>query len=97
MSSDGTITLRGSATIITEFFSFAISQILFQRGIYDPESFTVVKKWGLPLQVTTDVELLDYLRPVLQQLEKLLSIGQVRKLVLVLTDLETQEVVERSE
>lgn len=43
--------------------------ILYQRGIYEPESFTKVQKYGLGLQVTTDQGLADYLKRVLTQLQ----------------------------
>lgn len=43
--------------------------ILYQRGIYDPESFQAVKKYGLQMQVTTDPGLSSYLGSVMTQLE----------------------------
>lgn len=33
------ITLTGSAQIVTKFFGYAINSILYQRGIYPPEQF----------------------------------------------------------
>lgn len=42
--------------------------ILFQRGLYDEESFERRKKYGLGLMVTSDQGLLDYLGPVLRQI-----------------------------
>ena len=38
--SKNAVTLRGSAAIISEFFNYGINSILYQRGIYPPESFT---------------------------------------------------------
>lgn len=111
-----TITLQGSAQIVTEFFGYSINRytrkrreqkrkrgrgnqrsshvslgslssifpfscvvcvcvvscvnsILFQRGVYDSDSFTKVQKYGLGMQVTTDSGLADYLKKVLTQLE----------------------------
>ncbi|TNN55080.1 Mitotic spindle assembly checkpoint protein MAD2A [Liparis tanakae] len=60
------ITLKGSAELVAEFFSFGINSILYQRGIYPPESFT---RW-----------LFDC---------------SVQKFVLVITCLETNQVLER--
>jgi mitotic spindle assembly checkpoint protein MAD2 len=40
-----TITLKGSTEIVTEFFGYSINSILYQRGIYPPESFSRVNKW----------------------------------------------------
>lgn len=48
---------------------YLIVSILYQRGIYDPESFTKVQKYGLGMQVTTDTGLSEYLRKVLLQME----------------------------
>jgi hypothetical protein len=58
-----------SASIVTEFFGYSINSILYQRGIYEPESFTKVQKYGLGMQVTTDVGLADYLKKVLTQMQ----------------------------
>ena len=38
------ITLKGSTEIVTEFFGYAINSILYQRGVYPPESFSRVKQ-----------------------------------------------------
>jgi mitotic spindle assembly checkpoint protein MAD2 len=62
------INLRGSAQIVAEFFGYAINSILYQRGIYDPESFTTVKKYGMRIQVSTDERLAAYLKVILKQL-----------------------------
>ena len=34
------VTLRGSAAMISEFFNYGVNSILYQRGIYPPETFT---------------------------------------------------------
>jgi len=89
------ITLKGSAQMVTEFLGYSLNTILFQRGIYDPEKFSFAKKYGLRLQVTTDEGLQDYLKTVLSQLNGWLEQGSVKKLVLVISGLETEEVLER--
>lgn len=43
--------------------------ILYQRGIYPPESFRRVPKYGLTMLVTTDEGLINYLKSVLAQLD----------------------------
>lgn len=43
--------------------------ILYQRGIYPPESFRRVPKYGLTMLVTTDDGLINYLKSVLAQLD----------------------------
>ncbi|XP_030194194.1 mitotic spindle assembly checkpoint protein MAD2A [Gadus morhua] len=89
------ITLKGSAELVAEFFSFGINSILYQRGIYPPESFTRVTQYDMSLQLTTDGKLKDYLTKVVAQLKEWLFDCTVQKLVLVITCLETNEVLER--
>lgn len=90
-----TINLRGSAQMVSEFFGYSINAILYQRGIYDPDSFTTVKKYGLKMYVSTDDGLTSYLKSVLKQMTDWLSKGSVKKLVLVITDTQTQDTMER--
>jgi len=44
---------------------YGINSILYQRGIYPPEMFTRVQKYGLTILVTTDDELKKYLTNIL--------------------------------
>ena len=52
-----------------EFFEFSINTILHQRGIYPPESFKRVSKYGLAMMVTTDEALIQYILNIMNQLE----------------------------
>jgi len=47
------------------FTVYGINSILYQRGIYPPETFTRVQKYGLTILVTTDDELKKYLTNIL--------------------------------
>ena len=89
------ITLRGSTEIVTEFFGYSINSILYQRGIYPPESFTRVQKYGLPMQVTADEGLSQYLNQVLSQLASWLMGGEVQKVVIVICGVNSGETLER--
>ncbi|EQC40751.1 mitotic spindle assembly checkpoint protein MAD2, variant [Saprolegnia diclina VS20] len=89
------ITLKGSAAIVTEFFAFSINNILYQRGIYPPESFTRVSKYGLAMVVTADEKLKAFLATVLEQLSGWLVAGHVQKLVLVVAGVDSNSVLER--
>ena len=71
------ITLKGSTKIVTEFFSYAVNSILYQRGIYAPENFERTKKYGLSMMVTTDEGLVKYLSTVLTQISEWLTAGQL--------------------
>lgn len=63
------ITLKGSTAIVKEFFNYSVNSILYQRGIYAPESFNRVKNYGLTMMVTTDETLSAYMNNILRQLE----------------------------
>ncbi|XP_032364653.1 mitotic spindle assembly checkpoint protein MAD2A isoform X1 [Etheostoma spectabile] len=89
------ITLKGSAELVAEFFSFGINSILYQRGIYPPETFSRATNYDMSLQLTTDPKLKNYLSNVVSQLKEWLFECTVQKLVLVITCLETNEVLER--
>ncbi|TYZ62029.1 hypothetical protein PybrP1_011531 [[Pythium] brassicae (nom. inval.)] len=92
---ENVITLKGSTELVTEFFSYSINSILYQRGIYPPESFKQVQKYGLNMLVTADEKLDVFFRKFLHQLSNWLMRGEVQKLVVVVTGVETQEVLER--
>ena len=48
---------------------YGINSILYQRGIYPPESFTRDQKYGLTLLVTTDDALKKYLQEIMEQVK----------------------------
>ena len=91
----GQITLRGSVTVVTEFFAFAINSILYQRGVYPADSFQKVTRYGLPLLVTQDNALKTYLGQVLGQITEWLLGSAVQKLVLVIADQASGTNIER--
>lgn len=63
------ISIEGSTAIVSEFFSYSVNSILFQRGLYPPEDFKMVKKYGLNMLVTNDDGLKSYLEGIVKQLE----------------------------
>lgn len=92
---DTVITLKGSVEIVSEFFFTAINSILYQRGIYQPETFKRESKYGLTVLTTTDGGLLSYLASVMSQMESWLTDGDVQRLVVVVTGVETGATLER--
>jgi len=93
--SKNAVTLKGSATLVSEFFNYGINSILYQRGIYPPESFTRKQEYGLTLLVSTDDKVQKFLSDILAQIKDWLVQGRVKKLVVVLNSVETREVLER--
>lgn len=68
-STSNVITLRGSTDIVKEFFHYSVNSILYQRGVYPPESFKRASNYGLTMMVTTDEDLIKYLNNIGAQLE----------------------------
>ncbi|KAJ5683601.1 Mitotic spindle checkpoint component mad2 [Penicillium macrosclerotiorum] len=89
------LSIKGSAKLVSEFFEYSINSILFQRGVYPPEDFTTVKKYGLNMLVSADDQVKAYIKKIMSQLNKWMVGGKISKLVVVITDKETGEHVER--
>jgi len=50
---------------------YGINSILYQRGIYPPETFTRTQKYGLTLLMSTDESIKNYLEEVISQIKGL--------------------------
>ncbi|EMC92101.1 hypothetical protein BAUCODRAFT_38125 [Baudoinia panamericana UAMH 10762] len=89
------LALRGASKTIVEFFDFACNTILFQRGVYPPEDFTTVKKYGLNMMTTCDDQVKAYVKKIMSQLSRWMQKSKISKLVIVITSRETGEHIER--
>ncbi|KAI1431330.1 mitotic spindle checkpoint component mad2 [Xylaria sp. CBS 124048] len=89
------LSLKGSAKLVVEFFQYSIHTILFQRGVYPAEDFTAVKKYGLNMLVSADDQVKAYIKKIMSQLDRWMQHGKISKLVIVITDKDTGEHVER--
>ncbi|KAG5440024.1 hypothetical protein PCK2_000632 [Pneumocystis canis] len=89
------LSLKGSSKIVSEFFEYSINSILFQRGVYPADGFKIIKKYGLNMLVTADVEVKAYIRKIMEQLHKWIEQGKVSKLVIAIISKDTLEVLER--
>ncbi|RXG67716.1 Mitotic spindle assembly checkpoint protein MAD2A [Armadillidium vulgare] len=89
------VTLKGSGQLVSEFFFYGINSILYQRGIYPPESFTYKQQYGLTVFLTTDDGVKKYLNTVLAQIKDWLEAGQISRLVLVISNADNKETLER--
>lgn len=87
-----------------------MTSVLYQRGIYPPEDFKVVKKYGLNVLVTTDDEVKNYIKRIMGQLSRMnqfvaptlliphlgwMKDGKISKLVMAIISKDTGEVLER--
>merc|ERR1712227_537009 len=91
------VTLKGSAQMVAEFFNYGINSILYQRGIYPPESFTRKQEYGLTILVSSDEKVNSFLKNILSQIKDWLEERKISKLVVVLASVETKETLERWE
>lgn len=51
------------------FSEFAINSVLFQRGLYPPETFKTEQQYGIPLLISEDPQIKDFLKNLLNQSE----------------------------
>jgi mitotic spindle assembly checkpoint protein MAD2 len=89
------IAIKGSTEIVTEFFGYSVNSILYQRGIYPVEMFKRVPKYGATIYVSSDPDLTAYIGKILEQVKEWLMNQAAQKLVLVITGVETKQVLER--
>lgn len=91
------LALKGSSKIVSDFFEFCVHTILFQRGIYPCDEFKRVHKYGLPMVVSIDPEVNDYLEKLMKPIHKWIYSGKITRLVLVIIKKENKEIVEKWE
>ncbi|ROV90510.1 hypothetical protein VMCG_09822 [Cytospora schulzeri] len=89
------LSLKGSARLVAEFFQYSIHTILYQRGVYPAEDFTVVKKYGLNMLVSSDDQVKAYIKKIMSQLDRWMVGGKISRLVIVITNKDTGEHLER--
>ena len=77
-------------------FLFHFVQIRVRSlGIYQPENFKRESKYGLTVLTTTDDGLLKYLAQVMKQVDSWLLNGDVQRLVVVVSGVDTGDTLER--
>lgn len=94
---DSKLALKGSCRTVTDYFEFAIHNILFQRGIYPAEDFITVRKYALPLLWLANDDVVQYIGAILAQIKRWIYAKRILKLALVIVAKLTCEIVERWE
>lgn len=89
------ILLKGSTDTVSEFFKYALSSVLYQRGVYPAENFEPTKKFGITVMTVKDLKLQMYLQDVLKQFTDWLGTGTLQKAVLVIMSAASGDVLER--
>ena len=79
------ISLKGSTDLVTEFFKYAVNTILYQRGVYPPDDFHMVKKYGQTVLITQDLALENYLEKIFNQIGTLLLTGVTQLVVAIVS------------
>ncbi|XP_014207081.1 mitotic spindle assembly checkpoint protein MAD2A [Copidosoma floridanum] len=89
------ITLKGSAVLLKEYLLYGINSILYQRGIYPPETFEPAEQFGLCILMSTDPKIKNFFDNVLGQIQEWLIQRIVEKVTLVILNVNTKEVLEK--
>ncbi|KAJ2964010.1 hypothetical protein NQ176_g10818 [Zarea fungicola] len=100
------LSLKGSARLVAEFFQYSIHTILYERSASHRLPYTTanetaidfseaVKKYGLNMLVSSDDQVKSYIKKIMSQLDKWMVGGKISRLVIVITDKDTGEHVER--
>jgi mitotic spindle assembly checkpoint protein MAD2 len=87
--------LKGSVALVSDFLSYGIQSILYQRDVYPSDDFKMVKKFNTQVLTTIDEGLKEYLERAMQQVQQWLTQGEVKRIVVAIVEKETQETVER--
>jgi mitotic spindle assembly checkpoint protein MAD2 len=78
-----------------KYFIYDHTPLTPTPGIYQPETFKRETKYGLTVLTTTDQGLLTYLGNVMSQMSSWLTGGDVQRLVVVVTGIDSGETLER--
>ncbi|XP_044743394.1 mitotic spindle assembly checkpoint protein MAD2A [Chrysoperla carnea] len=93
------ITLKGSAKMICEYLSYGINTILYQRGVYPPETFKADEKFGVVLLMSQDEKVQTFLNAIFSQMQIWLENDKqwIKKIAMVISNVQTKEPLERWE
>ncbi|KAF5281549.1 hypothetical protein FQA39_LY05084 [Lamprigera yunnana] len=95
LKTKSSITVKGSADIVCEYLDFGVNSILFQRGIYPPDNFKTVESYGLPIYMSQNNKIKEFLSTTFCQLKEWLVKQLVNKIALIITNVKNREVMER--
>ncbi|XP_041780779.1 mitotic spindle assembly checkpoint protein MAD2A [Anopheles merus] len=94
-SQDHCITLQGSAAIIHEYLKYSSHSIIFQRGIYPASDFLPIEYNGVPMMVSRDSRIKEYIDLIMEQVHDLIMKRMITKVTMCIVTVESKEVVER--
>uniref|UniRef100_A0A182K5S9 HORMA domain-containing protein n=1 Tax=Anopheles christyi TaxID=43041 RepID=A0A182K5S9_9DIPT len=94
-SQDHCITLQGSAAIVHEYLKYSTHSIIFQRGIYPAGDFLPAEYNGVPMMVSRDKRITDYIDSIMAQVHELIMKRMITKVTMCIMTVESKEIVER--
>lgn len=81
-------------SFLDKFVAYAINSILFQRDVFRPDQFEMVKKYDLPLMILKDVNIL---KKILNDAQRATSDNGLKRVILALFEENTDKVIEKWE
>ncbi|OUT20214.1 hypothetical protein CAS74_004956 [Pichia kudriavzevii] len=91
----GSLQIKGSSRVISDYFEICIHNILFQRHIYPKEEFKVIRKFGLNLVFSKNEEVIKYISQVISQLHRWIFTGKISWLTLLIVSKESEKISEK--
>lgn len=91
----GSVSLGGSAALVTETVMLCVGKILRAREVYADEAFSHIEKFGVNGVVCHAPGVRPYLQMVASRVHACLLAGELERVVLVIGDVGTRRVVER--
>lgn len=86
---------RNARNLYRSIIEYGVNSILYQRGIYPPEMFQPSEHFGLFIFMSTDDKITSFLDTVLGQIQEWLVQRKVQKITLIITNVNTKEVLEK--
>ena len=72
-----------------------MNSILYQRGIYPPDDFSMVKKYGMSLLMCQQEQVKSFIDTNTKQIATWLETGNIQRVVMVIASQSTKEALER--
>ncbi|CAI5757599.1 unnamed protein product [Candida verbasci] len=91
------VALKGSSKLVSDYFEYALNNILYQRGIYPQEDFITVKKFDLPMIKCNDDDICKYIENIMIQIRKWIYSKRIEKFVIVIISKSNLDNIERWE
>lgn len=86
--------LKGDAKIITDFFSYSVQSILYQRKLYPSTDFNTVRKYGLNMMECMNDDVVNYISRISKQIRGWIVSSDIEAIDLDIISKDTGHTVE---